>query len=152
MRGVEPAEDVRHDLRDETERRKMSAVLRGVDKLREALAVHVLHHQEQLAVGRDDVEHRNHVRMADPSGDAPLVSEHRDELGVLAVGRVEPLDRYGSLEPTGPIEPSDVHGCHAATRDLVCEDVPADSMGCRRRRHSHVEDIMARWLVMSSEV
>ena len=69
---------------------------------RERLALHVLHDEEELAVGLHDVERRHHVRVADARGEARLVEEHRDELGVLGELRVEALDRDGAREADGP--------------------------------------------------
>ena len=58
----------------------------------------VLHDEEELALGRDDVERRHDVRVADARGEPRLVEEHRDELGILRELRVQPLDRDGARE------------------------------------------------------
>ncbi len=74
---------------------------RSCDRLSrdERLALHVLHHEEELPLRRHDVERRDDVGVADARGEARLVEEHRDELGILRVLRVQPLDRDRPREP-----------------------------------------------------
>ena len=47
---------------------------------------------------RDDVERRDDVRVADARGEARLVEEHRDELGIARRALVQALDRDGARE------------------------------------------------------
>ncbi len=50
--------------------------------LRERLAGHVVHDEQQLARLRHDVERGHDVGVADARGQAGLVDEHRDEVGI----------------------------------------------------------------------
>lgn len=87
----------------------------------------VLHDQEQLAVLGDHVDGLHHVRMPDARHDARLVQEHRDELGVPGVPLVQSLDGDDPREARGADLPCEVHGGHAAGRDLAAERIaPSD--------------------------
>ena len=57
---------------------------RRANEARERLALDVVHDEEELALVGDDVERRHDVRVLDARGEARLVEEHRDELGILA--------------------------------------------------------------------
>ena len=72
----------------------------------------------------DDVERRHDVGVADARGEARLVEEHRDEVGVLRERVVQPLDRDGAREARRPEEAPEVDGRHAPGRNAVVHDVP----------------------------
>ena len=94
----------------------------------ERLAVHVLHDEEELAVRRDDVERRDDVRVADARGEARLVEEHRDELGILRELRVQPLDRDRAREADRTEQSAEMDRGHPACGDGIVESVsPYDS-------------------------
>ncbi len=69
---------------------------------RERLAVHILHHDEELALGGKDVESGHDLRVVHSGREARLVDEHRNELGVAGEVRVHPLDGHGAGEVSGP--------------------------------------------------
>ena len=54
--------------------------------------MHVLHHQRDLALVADDVEHRNHVRMLDPSGQPGLIEQHGEEFRLGGELRMQAFD------------------------------------------------------------
>ena len=102
----------------------------------DGLARHVVHDEEQLAAGRDDVERRHDVRMADARREPRLVEEHRDELGVGRELRVQALDRDRAREADRPEQPPKMDGGHATGRNGAVEGVPAhDAHALRRRAH-----------------
>ncbi len=68
-------------------------------------------------------------------GDARLVEEHRDELRILGVLRVQPLDREPLGEPARPCEAPQVDRGHAAGRDLTEQRVAPDALECRCGGH-----------------
>jgi hypothetical protein len=99
VRGVQPrqraANDGHHDLR----RHPLLALHAQAQQARQHLAVHVLHHQQQLLlVDGDDVQRRNDVGVLHARGDAGLVDQHRHEVGIARVLRVQPLDGHGAGE------------------------------------------------------
>ena len=98
--------------------------------------MHVLHDEEELAVGGDDVERRHDVRVPDARGEARLVEEHRDELGILGELRVEALDRDRAREADRTEQPPEVDRRHAAGGDLVVERIaPDDAQRSAFSRH-----------------
>lgn len=113
------------------------------EELRQRLAVHVLHHQHELAVLRGDVEHGHHVGVMDAPREARLVDEHGDELGILGVLPVEPLHGHHAREPRSAADPAEMHGGHPADGDLFEDDVatehgrpvPARGRDHRQRRY-----------------
>lgn len=126
VRGVEPEQHVdddgeRHRLRNRAPR----AGCQRAD-VRERLPGHVLHDQEEVALRGDDVDHRDDVRMVDPGDDPRLVDHHRDEVRVLRVLRVEPLDGDRPAEPGRGEHPPEVDRRHAARGDLVEDEVPPE--------------------------
>ena len=83
----------------------------------------VLHDEEELAAGGDDVEGRHHVGVPDPCGEARLVEEHRDELGVRRELCVQPLDRHGAGEADRAEQAPQMDRGHAASGDRLIEGV-----------------------------
>ena len=61
--------------------------------------------------------------MLDARGEARLVEEHRDELGVLRELRMQALDRDGAREADRAEEAPEVDRRHAARGDLVVERI-----------------------------
>ena len=120
----------------------LALLARRAKQLRERLAVDVLHDEEELAVGRDDVDRRDDVRVLDARGEARLVEEHRDELGILGELRMQPLDRDGAREADRAEQAAEVDRRHAAGGDLVVERITpydakrsARSAAIIRRKH-----------------
>ena len=87
--------------------------------------MNVLHDEEELAVGRDHIERRRDVGVANARRDARFVQEHRDELVLAREVRVEALDRHEAREAPGAERAPEVHRRHATRRDLVVDRVAA---------------------------
>ncbi len=98
VRGVEAVQDARHDRREDARRERLLVLAKRACEPGDRLAGHVLHDEEQLAAGGDDIQRGDDVRVPDARGEASLVEEHRDELGVRRELRVEPLDRHRAGE------------------------------------------------------
>ena len=81
--GVQTAQGPDQDRARDPRRDPLVAIARGAQQPREVLSLHVLHHQEDLALGGDYVQGGHHVRAPDPRGDARFVEEHGDELRIL---------------------------------------------------------------------
>ncbi len=126
VRGVQPVEGAADDGPDDAERNRSRRRPLEAEEARERLALHVVHDQEQLAAERDDVEGRDGVRVADARGQPGLVEEHRDELGIARVLRVQSLDRDRARETNRTEEAPVVDGRHPAGSDLAIERVPSD--------------------------
>ena len=133
VRGVEAFDRAEDDRCGDGNGNADAALAQGAEQARERLALHVLHDEKELAFEGDDVERADDVGMTDAGRDARLVEEHRDEVGLLGELGMEPLDGDGPREADGPEEAPDVHGGHAAGRDLVMERVAADHAHLRQR-------------------
>ena len=96
--GVETIQGVRDHRGGDCSRGAFRPDLSSMEQLRQGNGRHVLHHQEDLAVGGDDVERLNHVRVVDARCEPRFVQEHRDELGVAGVLGVKPLDGHRARE------------------------------------------------------
>ena len=130
VRGVQAVEDRRDDRRGDARRDRNLPLLRRLHQLGERLAGDVLHDDEDLALGRDDVERGHDVRVTDAPAEARLVEEHRDELGILRELRMQALDGDGAREADGAAEPSEVDGGHPARGELSIEHVAPTVRGC----------------------
>src|SRR5262249_32187373 len=140
VRGVEAVECAGHDGGHDARRDGASAC-----EARERLSLHVIHHEKELTPRGDDVERAHHVRVANSSGKPRLVEEHRDELGIFRVLRVEALDRYRAREANRPEEPAEVYSGHPTRGDLAVERIATNYMGWI----SHWEPAYQIWLELS---
>src|SRR3954469_2495460 len=126
MRVLECFADLRTDVEREVERELASLGLdRALDGA-QILAVHVLHHQEVLAVvTQADIEDLNDVAMLEEREDLRLGDEQLDESPVLRQVRKDPLDRNGLLEAAGGhgLAAEDLR--HAADANAVEQLVPS---------------------------
>jgi hypothetical protein len=113
VRGMKPLEDPHHDRDGDGRRQSGFPLACRADETRQGLARHVIHHEKELAVRRDDVERRDHVRMANASRKAGLVQEHRHELGIGAKLRVKSLDGDRAREAHRTDETPEVNRRHA---------------------------------------
>jgi hypothetical protein len=134
--GVEAVEHAGHDRHHHARVRGRHHPANGSQELREGLALHVLEDEEDLVVVRHDVERRNDVGVPDARGEASLVEEHRQELGILRVLWVQSLDRDGAREPGDATEAPEMHRGHAARSDLAEQQVSPDEPSWPRRVHS----------------
>ncbi len=116
--GVEPREHVDDDAQAHL-RRKAQARLRGArEQATERVALHVLHDDVVALVARANLEDGNDVRVVDARGEARLLQEHLDELGLARQVRVQALDGGEALEAADAREAREVHRGHAARREL----------------------------------
>ena len=74
-----------------------------------------------------DLEDGHDVRVVDARGEARLVEEHLDELGLLREVRVQPLDRDEALEAGDAREAREEHRRHAAAGELGDELVAVEA-------------------------
>ena len=88
------------------------------DEVREGVALHVLHDDVVPLLARPDLEDGDDVRVVDPRGEARLVEEHLDELGVAREVRMQALDPDEALKAPGAGEAPEVHRRHPAGREL----------------------------------
>jgi hypothetical protein len=129
VRGVEPVQGTGDDGADHRDRQRRAARQGCPREAAERLPLDVLHHEEDLALGGDDVERLHDVGVVDARDEARLVQEHRDELGLPGHLGVQPLDGDGPREADRGQQASDVHRAHAAGRDLVVKGVTTDHPG-----------------------
>ncbi len=85
---------------------------------REGVALHVLHDDVVALLARADLEDGDDVRVVDPRGEARLLEEHLDELGLAREVGVKALDRDEALKAADAGEAPEVHGGHPAGREL----------------------------------
>jgi hypothetical protein len=94
--------------------------------------VNVFHDEEEALLALDDIDHGHDVWMTDARDDARLIHEHRDELGVLEVVRMQPLDRDRASEPDGAEQSPEMDRRHPARGELIEQRVPTND---ERRGH-----------------
>ena len=97
--------------------------------LRQRIAEHVLHDEEELAILGNHVQRRHHVGVPDARRQPGFVEEHRDELRVLRELGVEPFDGHRASEASGSEQAAIVHRGHPPSRDLIMDRVPTDDGG-----------------------
>ncbi len=117
--GVEAGERVEEDAQRDVER-EAAVVLaqRALDGV-ERGPLDVFHDEEDARVVLVDVERRDHVGVVDARGEARLVEEHGDEVGLVLEVLVHRLERDEPLEPADAHRPRQEHRGHAARRDLA---------------------------------
>ena len=93
--------------------------------------------EEELVIGRHDVDDGHDVRVANARREPRLLEKHRDELVVARELGVKSLDRDGPGKSTLAEQSPDVDGRHSAGRDLVVKDVPSDDDPTRCGRSLH---------------
>jgi hypothetical protein len=93
VRGVQPVEHPR-DHADHVPRwHQLSELARVPDEPRETFPLQVFHDQEHLARHVHHVERSHYVGVLDARREPRFVEEHRDELGIFRVLRVQAFDR-----------------------------------------------------------
>ena len=106
-------------MRTATLHRNALPALHGAgDEVREGVALHVLHDDVVPLVARADLEDGDDVGMVDPRCEPRLLEEHLDELGFARQVRVKALDPDEPLKAPGAGETTEIHGRHAAGREL----------------------------------
>ncbi len=135
VRRVQPQQDTVRDARRDLPRASLAGRRAVAKEARERLAVDVFHHEEELVLGRHDIEDRDDVGVADAFAQPRFLEEHRDELGVARVLLVEPLDGHRLRKAGGADRAPEVHGGHAAGRELAVELVSAHHARLCRDRH-----------------
>ena len=91
--ACKPERCVVSDSQRDLERDRLAVIERALDDLARRHAVHVVHHQKRALVVFAEVDHADHVRVTDQTGDPGLVEEHRPDLGILAQVLVQAFDR-----------------------------------------------------------
>jgi len=89
----------------------------------EVSAVHELHDDEVRVVAHTDVEHLDHVRVAQEGAETRLVEEHRDELLLLAQVRKDALDGDLLLEALDSSAFGAEHFGHSAGGQLLDDSI-----------------------------
>ena len=130
---VKTLERPHEDRHRDGNRNRFPAVARRPHQAGERLPLHVLHDEKKLAIGRDDIERSDDIRVTDASRQSRFVEEHRDEFGLLGVLRMQPLDGHRTREAHRAQQPADVYRRHAAGRDFVVKRVAPDD--ARMRGH-----------------
>ncbi len=143
VRRVEPVEKPGHDRDRDARLDPLSHPRGAANELRERLARDVLHHHEELAVARHDVERRDDVRVVDSGGEARFVHEHGDEFGILRELRVQALDRDGAAEAGLTEEAPEMDGRHPSRRDLVVQGIAPDDPGATLCTELHAPIVAA---------
>ena len=88
--------------------------------------MHVVHREEELAVGEKDVDRGDDVRVMDSGGEPRFVQEHEGEVGLARQVWVCALHRDRSPLPGRIGQAREVHRRHAAGRDLPVDGVATD--------------------------
>ena len=121
VRLVETEEEVVDDGAGDGHGDAVAGVAHQLEEAGERLALDELHHDEELAGVRDDVERGHDVGVTEASGEARLVDEHRRERRVLRVLRMHALDCDEAVEAHRAAHAAQVHRRHAARRELAKE-------------------------------
>ena len=119
VRRVDPARDLLQDRGGGGGREPPGLA----DEFDERAAGEVLHREVRARPVAAEVVHLHDVGVPQPRREPRLVEEHRDELRVTGVLRVQPLDGDGAAKAHGPHEASVVHRRHAARRDLAVHGI-----------------------------
>ncbi|MGD0527074.1 MAG: hypothetical protein ABSE49_18160 [Polyangiaceae bacterium] len=130
VRGVKAAQRVDHDGRRDADGHALASLLRGAGELPQRFAVHVLHDEQEIGVGLQDVECGHDVGVPDARGEARLVEEHERKVVVARQMWVRSLDRDGAREAGRPEQACEVHRRHTTRGDLRMNHVA--SYGLRR--------------------
>jgi len=93
----------------------------------------VLHGDEVAVLVLAELDHLHDVRVRQLRGDARLVDEHLDELGVLAHGGEDPLDGEQALEPSGAEGLGRIDLGHPAHGDALQQQILAELDGLSHR-------------------
>jgi len=105
----------------------------------EALALQVLHDQEQFVAVVRELLDGDDVRVADAGDDARLVHEHVDEGGHAREVRQNAFDHDGPFESARPDE-SPQHDLRHPTRREQRNDVVSTEVGYGRLTHGFLQD------------
>ena len=125
MRIIEPGAGLHRHVRRRVDRHALAPVAQALEHPIQVAPVDVLHRDVVVLVDLAEVEDLPDVAVRQLHRDARLVDEHLDEVGILAVPRMQPLDREDLLEPaqTGCLGLEDLG--HATDGDAFEEDVSA---------------------------
>jgi hypothetical protein len=104
----------------------LAALARQTRERGQRLALHILHHDEQLALARHHVQRGHHVGVPDARREPRLVQEHGHELRVGSELRVHALDGDAPGEAGRPHQLAFVDGGHAPRGDGMQELVTTE--------------------------
>ncbi|MFO0742019.1 MAG: hypothetical protein U0270_39340 [Labilithrix sp.] len=116
--SVETVEDAREDRRRDAWRNARLLFAQDGEDAIEGDAADVLHDDEQIVLRRDDVEGLDDVRMVQEAGEARLLQQQLDDLGVTHELGPEPLDGDRLGEAAGASNAPEVHPRHPAGSEL----------------------------------
>ena len=117
-------------------------LLRGaVEEVPGRVALHVLHDEVVPGVGRPDLEDGDDVRVVDARGEAGLVEEHLDELGVPRQVLVEPLDGVKPLKAPRAAEAREKNRPHPPARELRDQLEPIELRSNHLRHDDEAPDL-----------
>ncbi len=126
--GVQACEGIAQDAHEDGQRQRRTALASRARERRQAGAVHVVHHQEDLAFVFSDFVDGNDVGVLDQRRDLRFFDELRDQLAVGSVVRVQHLDRDLLREPARPLGASEVDARHAAFAERRADGVAPQAL------------------------
>jgi hypothetical protein len=131
VRMVQPREHIGDDGVEHLAREVRSEAAHALHHAVHGLALEELHREEVLAALVAELEELDHVRVREPRGDARLVHEHRDELGILGEVAPELLDDRELREARSdrPLDGGEEHVGHAAVSQLGDQPIRAEGAG-----------------------
>ena len=97
-------------------------------------AVEELHGHEVALAVLPDLVRLHHVGVGEPRGDAGLVEEHAEDLGIVGEALADLLDDHDLVEARGAAHPRQVDVGHAALPEVGEDAVPADARAVLRHR------------------
>ena len=129
MRVVERLADLGDDHARLREGHLLALLAEALQHLPQVAAGDVLHRDVEVLVVLAELEHLDDVRVRQLHRDPRLVHEHVDELGVLAHGGQDLLDRQQALEAFHAERLGDEHLCHPAHGNALEEKIVPESDG-----------------------
>src|SRR5207245_213632 len=115
--------DLRGDQADLRQRHRLLPLAEALHELPQVAPGDVLHGDVEALLVLAELQHLDDVRVRELDRDARLVHEHADELGVLAHGGKDLLDRQQPLESLHAEGLGDEHFRHATDGDPIEEEV-----------------------------
>ena len=129
VRMVERLADLRGDQADLRQRHRLLPLAEALHELPQVAPGDVLHGDVEALLVLAELQHLDDVRVRELDRDARLVHEHADELGILAHGGKDLLDREQPLESLHAERLGDEHFRHATDGDPLEEEVLSELGG-----------------------
>ena len=119
VRGVQTGERVLGDAQRDRDGHRTVGTRRRLHEPGDRQALDVLHDDHHRAVAERDVERRDHIGMTDQRSDARFLEHHLRPVARFEEMRMTRLDGDRPLEAERRDASPEVHGRHAAGRDLA---------------------------------